>query len=158
MAPDKGFLLQDSNPQMLLIKQWLREYSASTSSQVYESVCIRQYRLDGYNRWRVSMFMRLLPFLLQLSLLLFFIGMLILLWTASAAVTGVVGVLVLLWFACWMSTIILPTVYSSCPYKSAEAWAFFALIQFIKVANTRLKEMNGLYMIVTSDRSYRCLP
>lgn len=133
----------------ILIKQWLQEFSASTSSQVYESVCIRQYRLDGYDRWRVSMFMKLLPFLLQLSLLLFFIGLLILLSVASTVVTGIVGALVSLWFVCWMTTVILPTIYSACPYKSAEAWAFFAFIQSIS---------NGyVFLCKHAERLLRCI-
>lgn len=115
-----------------LVRQWLQEYEALTSSQAYESVCIRQYRYNGFVRWKVSAIMKILPLLLQSALLLFFSGMLVLLWTVNIIVAGVVTVFVVSWLVFLLSTIVLPTYHKDCPYKSAEASVFFTLVQFIK--------------------------
>lgn len=116
----------------ILVKQWLHEYTDLTSSQVEEHVHIRQYRFGGYRRWRVSTIMKLLPLLLQISLLLFFIGLAVLLWTVSIPVTTFVMAPTVVWLIFWLSTIALPSVYGDCPYKSAESAIFFALVQQMK--------------------------
>lgn len=116
----------------ILVKQWLQEYAALTSSQVKEHVCIRQYRFQALDTWRVSTIMMLLPLLLQVSLFLFFVGLSVLLWTVNIPVAAFVTFPVLLWLFFWLTSIVLPSIYGDCPYKSAESAIIFTLIQWLK--------------------------
>ena len=117
----------------ILVKQWLQEYSDLMSNQVTEHVCIRQYRFQALRAWHVSAIMKLLPLLLQVSLFLFFIGLSVLLWTVSTPVAAVVTAPMLVWLVFWGASIILPSIYGNCPYKSAESAIFFTLIQWMKL-------------------------
>lgn len=116
----------------ILVKQWLQEYADLMSSQVIEHVCIRQYRFQALRAWRVSAIMKLLPLLLQLSLFLFFIGLSVLLWAVSVPVAAVVTLPMVIWFIFWVTSIVLPSIYGDCPYKSAESAIFFTLVQWMK--------------------------
>ena len=73
----------------LLVKQWLREYLAGSSNISRESIRIRQYRYEGLRKWHVPEVIMCLPILLQASLVLFFIGLLDLLWTLHPVVATV---------------------------------------------------------------------
>lgn len=116
----------------ILVKQWFQEYTDLTSSQAKEHVCIRQYRFDSLHTWRVHTISKLLPLFLQLSLLLFFIGLLVLLWTVSIPVAAFVTVPVIFWLIFWLMSTVLPSVYGDCPYKSAESTILFTLVQRTK--------------------------
>lgn len=119
----------------ILVRQWLQEYCALTSSQPYESICIRQYRYNNYMRWQVDILLKMLPFLLQLALLLFFTGIPIFLWSADPLVARFVTTLIVAWLVCWLFAITLPALFSGCPYKSAEASVLFTLVRRIKEVN-----------------------
>ncbi|PIL29064.1 hypothetical protein GSI_09112 [Ganoderma sinense ZZ0214-1] len=116
----------------LLVKQWLREYLAGSSNISRESIRIRQYRYDGMRRWRVPEIILCLPILLQAALLLFFIGLLDLLWTLHPIVAGVVTTIVAVSMLFAITTSLLPPLYSDCPYKSPQSWLICAFIQWLK--------------------------
>lgn len=113
----------------ILVKQWFQEYTDMTSSQMKAHMCIRQYRFQSLDLWKVNTIRKLLPLLLQLSLLLFFIGLLVLLWSVSIPVAAFVTVPVIIWLLFWVTTTVLPSVYESCPYRSAESSIVFTLVQ-----------------------------
>ncbi|TBU23534.1 hypothetical protein BD311DRAFT_731138 [Dichomitus squalens] len=116
----------------LLVKQWLREYLAGSSNISRESIRIRQYRYDGMRRWRVPEIILCLPILLQLALLLFFIGLLDLLWTLHPVVAAVVTTIVAVSMLFAFITSVLPPLYPDCPYKSPQSWLICAFTQWIK--------------------------
>lgn len=118
----------------LLVKQWLREYLAGSANISRESIRIRQYRHAGLERWHVPEIILCLPMLLQLALVLFFAGLIDLLWSlnhiVAAAVSGIVAVAAL--FAAM--TTLTPPLYADCPYKSPQSWLLCILIQSAKRA------------------------
>ena len=116
----------------LLVKQWLREYLAGSSNISRESIRIRQYRYDGMRRWRVPEIILCLPILLQAALLLFFIGLLDLLWTLHPIVAGVVTTIVAVSMLFAITTSLLPPFYPDCPYKSPQSWLICAFTQWVK--------------------------
>ena len=116
----------------LLVKQWLREYLAGSSNISRESIRIRQYRYDGMRRWRVPEIILCLPILLQAALLLFFIGLLDLLWTLHPIVAGVVTTIVAVSMLFAITTSLLPPLYPDCPYKSPQSWLICAFTQWLK--------------------------
>ncbi|KAI1786909.1 hypothetical protein LXA43DRAFT_747454 [Ganoderma leucocontextum] len=116
----------------LLVKQWLREYLAGSSNISRESIRIRQYRYDGMRRWRVPEIILCLPILLQAALLLFFIGLLDLLWTLHPVVAAVVTTIVATSMLFAITTSLLPPLYPDCPYKSPQSWLICAFVQWVK--------------------------
>ncbi|KAI0738698.1 hypothetical protein C8Q80DRAFT_1113622 [Daedaleopsis nitida] len=113
----------------ILTKQWLREYISSTASSSRENARIRQLRQEGFVRWQIPLTIALLPILLQVAMVLFFAGLLDLLWSLHPAVAGVVTVLVTISLSFLVFTTFLPTIRSDCPYKSPQAMGIFLLAQ-----------------------------
>ena len=64
----------------IVVKQWLREYLAQDWITPQERCRIRHYRYLGLVQWHVLDIAALLPFILKLALLLFFIGLSDFLW------------------------------------------------------------------------------
>ena len=75
----------------MLVKQWLREYLAGRHGTDEEYIRIRQYRYEGLLKWRVFDIVALLPLLLHIALILFFIGLGDFLLTFNTSVGGVVS-------------------------------------------------------------------
>ncbi|KAI0943599.1 hypothetical protein AcW1_002728 [Taiwanofungus camphoratus] len=116
----------------IFVKQWLREYTSNTSSVSRESVRMRQHRYHGLVYWRVPEIIVCLPMLLQIALVLFFAGLLDLLWSLNTTVAGTVTVLIVLSMTFSVVTVILPSLYSDCPYKSPQSWMLCVVIQSLK--------------------------
>ncbi|KAL0063476.1 hypothetical protein AAF712_009680 [Marasmius tenuissimus] len=120
----------------ILCKQWIREHRRDTpTASPKETLELRQIRYESLERWGVLTLLSSLPLILQLSLILFFIGLLDLLWSLDYVVASLAS------FACaisvfilWITTIlpcyyllISPSVVFSdnvyvCPFKSPQAW------------------------------------
>lgn len=104
----------------MIAKQWLHEYLewTNTSSSLEDAVALRQTRYEAFIRWRVRSTIATIPALLEIALILFFGGLVALLWTVDGPVAWVstVAIAVLLVFA--SITAILPVFIPSCPYKS----------------------------------------
>lgn len=65
----------------MIAKQWLREYMTWTtmSASVKEILSLRQYRYQAFLDWRVPGIIEAIPALLEVALVLFFSGLVILL-------------------------------------------------------------------------------
>ncbi|KAK7030389.1 hypothetical protein VNI00_014133 [Paramarasmius palmivorus] len=131
----------------LLCKQWLREHQRDTLTRTQaESLALLQLRRDSLERWGIASILSTLPILLEVSLLLFFAGLLDLLWNLNHTVFAIGMVSVGLSVGMYVITTILPTFaipptktwgtgnldwdnlsssYFVCPYKSPQAWAFY---------------------------------
>lgn len=116
----------------ILVKQWLQEHTSSMPESAWSRIRVRHFRFQGFRRWRVSTIAKVLPLLLQISLLLFFVGLSVLLWTVSFLVSAVVTVPMIIWLIFWLMSILFPSVYPNCPYLSAESIIFFTIVQQIK--------------------------
>jgi hypothetical protein len=79
----------------ILVKQWIRVYSrwSSGGTRPVEMIALRGFYGSGFDDWRVSDIVATLPTLIQLSLLLFVVGMAIYLRVLSTPVAIVVTVL-----------------------------------------------------------------
>ncbi|KAL0566716.1 hypothetical protein V5O48_015288 [Marasmius crinis-equi] len=138
----------------LLCKQWLHENQREAPTQKPEySLALRQMRYDSLEKGKVTMIVGMLPVLVEFSLLFFFAGLLDLFWSLNIVPLIIVGCVligasVLLYFI----TTIIPgltlarifhrvfwsllfddsehsqTYWSTWPYKSPQAWAFFRFI------------------------------
>ncbi|KAI3608468.1 hypothetical protein WG66_000917 [Moniliophthora roreri] len=124
----------------LLCKQWLREQQRDPPTKTpAEALALRQMRRDSFEKWGVSPFLSVLPILLEVALLLFFVGILDLLWNRHPIPFAFCFVAVVLSAGLYFFTMFLPVLAlflqrSSwlsyqfiCPYKSPQAWAIYRL-------------------------------
>jgi len=122
----------------ILCLQWLREYQRDAALPHKDAVALRQMRYEGLLHWRVPEILSILPILLQSSLIMFFVGLLDLLWNrntvVAALISAVIGV-VMLFLA---TTTALPALQHAftkdkhlrvrqCPYKSPQSWLFYRM-------------------------------
>ena len=120
----------------ILCLQWLREFQRDATLSHKDAVALRQMRYEGLTEWYVPGILSILPLLLQLSLVLFFIGLLDLLWSintfVAACVSAVIGMVMLFLIV----TTALPALQRAstrdkhlrvpqCPYKSPQSWLFY---------------------------------
>ncbi|KAI1796966.1 hypothetical protein LXA43DRAFT_878698, partial [Ganoderma leucocontextum] len=106
----------------IMVKQWLREYIAAVSLPSRDSIRLRQHRFDGLVAWNVPEIMAFLPILLELSLILFFAGLVDFLFSLQPIVAGVVTSLVGSSLLFYIVTAITPAFSRRCPFKSPQSW------------------------------------
>uniref|UniRef100_A0A0W0FFZ5 DUF6535 domain-containing protein n=1 Tax=Moniliophthora roreri TaxID=221103 RepID=A0A0W0FFZ5_MONRR len=132
----------------LLCKQWVREHQRDTTTRTPgEALALRQLRRDSFEKWGVSSFLSALPILLEVALLLFFVGVLDLLWNRHPVPFAICFVAVSLSVGLYVLTTLLPTLTVPrdqrddirnghfnrlsyqfiCPYKSPQAWLVYRL-------------------------------
>ncbi len=133
----------------IMVKQWLRELSTRPSGTPEDVAKVRQYRLNNMDKWRVAGIVSTLPVLLQLSLVLFLSGLLVLLWTLHVAVAAVSSALVSLLLTFMAATIILPAIKVDCCYISPPTHAILPLVvrlrrQFLIVAHAAVFSVHEL--------------
>lgn len=121
----------------LMVKQWLHELSVGVSGTSRESARIRQYRVNSLRRWQVGGIVIVIPILLQLALLLFLTGLVILLWTLHGTVAAVASSLVGTLFVFLGVTTLLPVLRVDCCYRSPQAIGIFMALQGIRKATRK---------------------
>ncbi|KAL0563700.1 hypothetical protein V5O48_018364 [Marasmius crinis-equi] len=140
----------------LLCKQWLREHRHPTHTRTpQEALALLWLRRESLEKWHVPAFVATLPMLLELSLFLFFAGLLELLWSLHPIPFSIAMVVVGIAALFYIGTTILPginiirqalqvnprakmspsfpvklistlpPIEFICPYKSPQAWITF---------------------------------
>ncbi|KAG7100291.1 hypothetical protein E1B28_002064 [Marasmius oreades] len=146
----------------LLCKQWLREHQRQTNTRTpVQALALRWLRHRSFEAWHVPTILASLPMLLEISLFLFFAGLLELLWTRHPALFALNLTVVGLATSFYLTTTILPgfsiiqqvlhthpmgpwmpelhprnipslpAIDLICPYKSPQSWLAFRLISSI---------------------------
>ncbi|KII89360.1 hypothetical protein PLICRDRAFT_605223, partial [Plicaturopsis crispa FD-325 SS-3] len=104
----------------MVVKQWLQFYTFSLSSGTpYDYAHRRQYRYNALIVWHVPGIVSSLPLLMHLSVVLFLIGLVLQLWQINYTVASAVLTLIILFLTCYVVTLLLPLIFSACPYKSS---------------------------------------
>ncbi|KAA1466001.1 hypothetical protein DENSPDRAFT_855845 [Dentipellis sp. KUC8613] len=77
----------------VLVKQWLQNYVAAVSGSASTRVQIRQFRFYGLEKWHLRGIIGMLPALMHIALLFFFIGLVVFLYNLDlqSAPTGIYG-------------------------------------------------------------------
>ncbi|KAI0778951.1 hypothetical protein BD413DRAFT_122445 [Trametes elegans] len=117
----------------LMVKQWLHELSVGVSGTSRESARIRQYRVNSLRRWHVGGIVIVIPILLQIALVLFLAGLVVLLWTLHGTVAAIVSGLVGMLFVFLVVTTLLPAIKVNCCYRSPQAVGIFMAMQGIRM-------------------------
>jgi hypothetical protein len=112
----------------IFVKQWLREYMRWTRiSPLDIALQRRESRRNALMQWKVDNIVMTIPALLQLSMVLFLVGLLLLLHTLNRMVEMVIATTVGLTLSSVAAVIILPATHRAFPYKSPLSWAFVRL-------------------------------
>lgn len=102
----------------MLVKQWLREYLNTSDATPEAQRRVRLFRIRGLRNYKVSEIAAFLPLLLQVSLVLFFAGLVVFTRSVHTAIGWVVTGFVSAWLTFLVVTTSLPWFSSSCPYKT----------------------------------------
>ncbi|KAK7677500.1 hypothetical protein QCA50_019506 [Cerrena zonata] len=102
----------------ILVKQWFHEYMAQDTQTPLLRLRIRFFRTEGLEKWQVFELAAALPLLLQIALLLFFIGLSEFLRQLNPVVGWATTGVILAWLAIFVFTTIAPLLSSQCPYKT----------------------------------------
>lgn len=119
----------------ILVKQWLTEYTWTIGSKVsspHQTATLRHLRFEGLTTWKIPQIITYLPTQLILALFLFLGGLLCTLWDLHKAVAIPTTVLVALSAAYLVMTSVLPAIYPTCGYRSAQAWLVHRIIRSVK--------------------------
>ena len=117
----------------ILAKQWIREYIKWNSPLALprENVIVRQIRIEAWEDWQVSMVLSSIPILLELGMILFLAGVIILLWTLDDVVAITLTVFISLFLGAFATFTVMPIFFKRCPYRSPTAWACFVAFYFL---------------------------
>ncbi|KAF5327858.1 hypothetical protein D9619_004774 [Psilocybe cf. subviscida] len=125
----------------ILCTQWIQEYKRDTSLDPQDAIALRHIQREGLYSWKVPYILRALPVMLHFALILFFVGLVDLLWSLNhvvalfvSAISGIVLVIL-------VATTVLPALQlyavrdryllvPQCAYKSAQSWVAYRIISF----------------------------
>ncbi|KAK0501677.1 hypothetical protein EDD18DRAFT_1024204, partial [Armillaria luteobubalina] len=113
-----------------LVKLWFFAYmKGMNNGNAYDCAHRRQYRHDALHAWKVPAIVAALPVLIHMTITLFLIGLVILLWSqinSPAAYT--VLVVTIFMILAYSITTLLPLFYEACPYKNMVVLLFLKMI------------------------------
>lgn len=106
----------------MLGKEWLQNYDRTGRSGPLEAQGrFRQQKYTAAQQWRLEEIVQLLPNALLLSVLLFFVGLILLLIPMNKAVAGIVIAFAGLGTLLTLATIVIGGVSPHCPYQGATS-------------------------------------
>lgn len=135
----------------ITVKQWLSSYIPPATIMSHQRTRLWHHRQRGLRKWRVSAIVSVLPILLQLALLLFLVGLVVLLWTLNMVLAIVIMVPVAILMILLGITSIIPTFAPECPYKSPQSWWIYLVLhrvtRFDGTLTRRLFETHRHFLI-----------
>lgn len=114
-------------------QQWLRCIPLPPHLTVREAIRLRQFRQDGLVRWKVPTIISLLPVVVQISVVLFLVGLLLLLDAINSAVATVFAIIGGSLLGLFAVMVFIPLLISSCPFKTPIIPTLVALTQFFAI-------------------------
>ncbi|KAG8830237.1 hypothetical protein FRC17_005155 [Serendipita sp. 399] len=130
----------------VLAMQWVTDYGAVTrraGSTPEERVKRRHFRYQGGQDWRIDTIIGALPVALHLSVLLFFVGLIVWMWDVHHSVFAVVFVCGAVAALFYVLTTILVIFYPSCPYRTPLAGWIYTLLHLLITIISRLAWFSG---------------
>ncbi|KZT54222.1 hypothetical protein CALCODRAFT_519545 [Calocera cornea HHB12733] len=108
----------------MLVKQWLRAYTAELPATPHQLANQRQFRYDGLLKWQLRGIAGSLPLMLQVSVALFLTGFVVYLWDISPGLRWLLFSLLLSGGIAYIGLAAAPVFWIDCPYKSPLTQAF----------------------------------
>ncbi|KAI1787531.1 hypothetical protein LXA43DRAFT_704461 [Ganoderma leucocontextum] len=140
----------------LIVKQWLHEVSSGLSGTSRETARLRQHRLNSLIKWKIGTIVLVPSVLLQIALVLFLSGLLVLLWTIHQTVASVTTILVGALFLFFAVVTALPVFKWDCCYRSPQARGAFFLVRSVWNGTIlfMLRIVAKLCLAITDGRMY----
>ncbi|KIP06190.1 hypothetical protein PHLGIDRAFT_467705 [Phlebiopsis gigantea 11061_1 CR5-6] len=109
-------------------KQWLRKYMQWNSplNTPRDNILVRQIRVEAWESWNIDVTISFIPALLELAMVLFLAGIVVLLWTLDDIVAKAVTTIIAVFLLVIAAFTVLPIFFKRSPYKSPISWAFVA--------------------------------
>ncbi|KAF9067053.1 hypothetical protein BDP27DRAFT_940941 [Rhodocollybia butyracea] len=123
----------------VLVKQWLHRYIAVQSGTPKARSHVRQLRYQGFEEWQVLNIIGALPVVMHLSLLLFFLGLVLFLIPLQLALSWIVGSITVTVYGLYFLSALLPTIRPQCPYKTPLSEFFLAFGVYCQTAATNFR-------------------
>lgn len=117
----------------ITVQQWLRRIPLPLHLTVREAVRLWRLRRFGLIAWKVPAIISLLPVLVQLSVVLFLVGLYLLLETLNETTARVLLIFGSSSLGLFVVTAALPLLFSTCPYKSPVVPAVISMTQLSAV-------------------------
>ncbi|KAI5885710.1 uncharacterized protein SCHCODRAFT_0238437 [Schizophyllum commune H4-8] len=111
----------------VVVRQWLQEYESDIAGPPKRRALVRHFRRVGLENYKVHVIVPILPMLLHVSLLLFFIGLILYVGQSDPTMSRGIIALTVMIYLLYVLTNVLPVFYPQCPYRSplstAGYWA-----------------------------------
>ncbi|KAH9910355.1 uncharacterized protein BXZ73DRAFT_18521, partial [Epithele typhae] len=111
----------------IMVKQWLKEYNTGLYGFSAPITRRRIYRLENLNKAYIPFIISLVPLLLIVAVILFFAGLLVLLFHSDVHVFAATATLVGMLLLFVIVTTIIPSMHPSMCYFSPQSRAFHSL-------------------------------
>jgi len=113
--------------------EWLLHHTDRSASMSRQSVRVWYFRRRGIEKWHVPFIISILPVLLQISLALFLVGLIELLWSVDTTIGAVIASLVITLLAAQIFTTFIPASAPDCPFKTSPALWWYTMLQLFKM-------------------------
>lgn len=137
----------------VLVKQLVQTHVAPTFGTPQHQSRVRHFRYMGIEAWRVPLIVALLPTLLHLSLFLFLVGLIILLFSLDYAIATVVTSIAILAYTIIVVTNLLPVWKPQCPYKTPLSAMGYTVIQ--TCAPALRKWINSICVVIRTGTTHQ---
>lgn len=118
----------------ILARQWLQFYSRTGQTGSLETQArVWTNKTEGAVRWRLETVIEILPTLLQLSLTLFYAGLIDFLWQISRTVAGVVMAFTFVGVLLFSFSVIASVISPQCPYRTGITHWVSSILSFVSL-------------------------
>ncbi|KAL1724987.1 hypothetical protein EV714DRAFT_222168 [Schizophyllum commune] len=102
----------------VVVRQWLQEYESDITGPPKRRALVRHYRRVGLENYKVHLIVPILPMLLHVSLLLFFIGLTLYVRQSDRSMSNGIIALTAMIYLVYLGTNLMPVFRPQCPYRS----------------------------------------
>ncbi|KAL1717746.1 hypothetical protein EV715DRAFT_202667 [Schizophyllum commune] len=102
----------------VVVRQWLQEYESDIAGPPKRRALVRHFRRVGLKDYKVNLIVPILPMLLHVSLLLFFVGLTLYVRQSDRSMSNGIIALTVIIYLVYLGTNILPIFRPHCPYRS----------------------------------------
>lgn len=99
-------------------QQWIRRIPRPRQMAVRDAVRLRQFRHDGLVNWQVPTIISFLPVVVQLSVILFLVGLLLFMQAVNTTIFVALATVITSVVGPFIISSLCPLIWSQCPYKS----------------------------------------
>ncbi|KAJ7779423.1 hypothetical protein DFH07DRAFT_1030212, partial [Mycena maculata] len=118
-----------------LVEQWAREFLHKTEIRPspVRRARVFSFLYYGVSRFGIHAIVDIIPLLLHLALVLFFVGLAAFLVPINALMTGIVSTALAIFLAFYAIITVLPVMFLDCPYRTPLSGVFWRWVQYVSI-------------------------